>query len=944
MKALEVIAKATAGLGYRRDAVRKDYLYSDVWGSEAIPRSVPFAAFTQTPPSYRSAAFAAISGGHRDPADLVNEHRALGAPLLFVIEGPEVSTWQVYANGPPRLLGRTPLKRLAAYFRSHKSMWAPDVIHRAKSFGKIDESYQLDFVDVGLVTAIEGEIHKKLDRLLQDALSDTLELKDELQVRYLFRGVFRLLAAKILMDRRHERAGYWDNADVDSVLSAMGDYYQLGSGKQAWPADVITLLQPVWRSLCRGLNVANISADDLAFVYEHTLVTPKARKEFGTHSTPRHVADYIVSRLRLWEHGSSPPQIFEPFTGAGVFLVSALRHLKDGLPHNWSDKKRHNLLVRHIRGAEIDPFACEVAKLSLILADYPNANGWAIDEANLFKGNALSRRMKSADIILCNPPFESFTDEERLAWPEAASLTPSKAIFALETALRAKPNALGFVVPRALLVDRRYRDQRADLEKSYHEIELVSLPDGVFNVSQVDTALLIARDTKNIKQQTIRSSEVFDADKKRFAITGLPSRTREEKRLRPTHTAGSIWLTPLSNLWKDLSDRPRLGSVLEGHWGLRWKSQQGLRSRTNPKAGWAKGLLNTFDHRQYLLGQAVWLDARPEEIYGGENLPWDSPKILCNAGRKGRKYWRLAAAVDRSGLLTSQQFIALWPREDTPSIDLDAIVALLNGPLINAYVSEHSFDKRFRIQTLLSAPLPRQIPIELGKLSREYARAVTSRSRTGEYLRALLSRIDALALSAYELSDTAERDLLDAFQGSERPVAFNQDAEDLLTLGQQSLDFDAPTKERLLFDYFGSVERAVGSGIGRRIGKSNGLAALSEYAQSVPVDTWAGETARPGDLLRLFGIRGSELAGWRRAGSVVALRQDDRSLTYPLEQFERGTPLPGIKDVIETVGDTRSAWLWLRQPHEALSQRTPLDALRRGRIGDVVEVAKRDFD
>ena len=45
---------------------------------------------------------------------------------------------------------------------------------------------------------------------------------------------------------------------------------------------------------------------------------------------------------------------------------------------NISGEERHAFLVPRIRGAEIDPFACEVATLSLILADYPRRK-WVED-------------------------------------------------------------------------------------------------------------------------------------------------------------------------------------------------------------------------------------------------------------------------------------------------------------------------------------------------------------------------------------------------------------------------------------------------------------------------------------------------------------------------------------------------------------------------------------
>src|SRR4051812_21285003 len=42
----------------------------------------------------------------------------------------------------------------------------------------------------------------------------------------------------------------------------------------------------------------------------------------GTHSTPRQVAEYVVNRLDLSRFDLDGLTVFEPFTGAGVFLVA----------------------------------------------------------------------------------------------------------------------------------------------------------------------------------------------------------------------------------------------------------------------------------------------------------------------------------------------------------------------------------------------------------------------------------------------------------------------------------------------------------------------------------------------------------------------------------------------------------------------------------------------
>ena len=937
---LDTVVTQTTKLGYRPDAIRRDYAYSDVWLASSGTRSVPLVAFTQTPPSYRSAAFAVVEGDAEAARNLVEGHRALGAPLFFVIEGDQVSSWQVYARRAPRLLGRFPVEGLEKQFEDHRLEWAPDVIHRAKSIGRVDTAYQLDFVDVGLIPAIEGEIHTKLDRLIREAVADVGSASNNDAMRLIFRGVFRLLAAKILTDRQNTRAQAWNADDVADVLSAMGDYYALGNDTQVWPVRTLALLDRVWKTFREGFNVANISADDLAYVYESTLVTPQARAQFGTHSTPRHVADYILDRFRLWEFGATPLTVYEPFAGAGVFLGSALRQMRDGLPHDWSDKQRHDLLVKHIGGAEVDPFACEVAKLSLILADYPNANGWLIEEADLFQKGALAARVGNRDVILCNPPFEAFTAEERQQYPEARDIDGSKAVFALETALQAKPLMLGFVVPNTLLVDRRYRDQRRAVEKLYQEVELVSLPDGVFNVSQLDTALLIARDRREVASpQLIRSSAVYDADKRRFAVDRTASHTTTEQRTGNS-SSGNLWSPPLEHVWKTLRELPTLGDLIQGHWGLRWMGgQKGARRVFDePGPDRAPGYMDSSSIHQFVLENPRYLDINPDEIYGGNKYNWDAPKILANAGRLSRGYWRLAAAVDRDRLRASQQFIAFWPNETETEYDLDAVAALLNGPVINAFIAEHSFDKRFRIRTLESAPVPQIMPPALGDLSRAYAASARKENTNPQEMAGLLREIDRLTLEAYGLKDELKRDLLSALGGSERPIRG-------ATLRRRIGRPKVLTESASVLPLFSgtAVEVEKGDSLGSALSSAEALAQIEAISKDVAIDQWAGHTLSAASLKDEIKIDASDLSMWQASGRIFVFQNEMGEERYPVEQFEKGVPVAGMGEIASIIGDQRVAWLWLRRPHVVLDRRRPIDVLKTNGIHELRSLVARDF-
>jgi hypothetical protein len=156
-----MIKKELSNIGY--SAVITDYRFSDIFASATIDRTVAIAAFTQTPPSYRNAALGVVEAGTEPLGEMVARHRALGAPLFLVVDTSQVSVWKVGQNNKPIQLIVADIGQLPNLFAAHREQWNPRAIHLAKSLGQFDRQYQLSFVDLGLLPAIEGEIHTKLD-------------------------------------------------------------------------------------------------------------------------------------------------------------------------------------------------------------------------------------------------------------------------------------------------------------------------------------------------------------------------------------------------------------------------------------------------------------------------------------------------------------------------------------------------------------------------------------------------------------------------------------------------------------------------------------------------------------------------------------------------------------------------------------------------------------
>ncbi len=779
MNALASIEQGLLSLGYDAEALHRAYSFADVLDSAAQTRTVALAAFTQTPESFRSAAFGVVEG-EPDSAAAVMANRALGAPIFFSIDSSDVGVWAVGARQAPRLLERVPVGQLSELFDRYRDSWTPQALHRAKALDLPRGPVQVDFIDLGLLPAIEQEVQHKLHRIMAEVLdlllpSDTGQESEKAA----FRLTFRLLAAKILIDREHPAAADWAHDDASAVLSGIQGYYGLrllGTNVAAVSPDDITA---AWAHLRSSITLRNISSDSLAFVYENTLVTADTRKLFGTHSTPRPVAEYVLSQIDLSRCDPETVRIAEPFAGAGIFLVAALRELRDLLPPEWPAERRHQFLVDRMVGAELDAFACEVATLSLILADYPNANGWHIRSTDLFKAGALSAFLEGATLILCNPPFEDFTAEERQDYPEAFAVSPAKAMVALHAAIDAGPEALGFVLPRGVLQQTQYRHLRVQLAATYDRIELVSLPDRIFEKATYPCALVIATDRRPVETLTkpvrLSAKTVVDADRELFLAHGSVTSERQSVRAAP---AGNIWIGELDALWFYLEDAPRLGISADIGRGLQWRSQRaGVFSEPGPMR--ERGIYKPADSLiPFHLMNMVWLSTDPELNYrqGPLQRPWDKPKVVINNQRSSRGPWRLAAAADDSGLWASQQFTGIWPTGD---YDIRALAAILNGPLANAFVTEHSTDHDFTNVMLASMPLPRKLDmVALGAAVQEYEALLDQKRHavlaTGDHdarLDRLLVWIDALVLDGYDLPPRLERQLFAYFEGRERPVS-----------------------------------------------------------------------------------------------------------------------------------------------------------------------------
>lgn len=134
----------------------------------------------------------------------------------------------------------------------------------------------------------------------------------------------------------------------------------------------------------------------------------------------------------------------------------------------------------------------------------------------------------------------------------------------------------------------------------------------------------------------------------------------------------------------------------------------------------------------------------------------------------------MAAAFDATGLVASQGFFGIW--STTPKVPTEALEAILNGPLTNAFLTERASNQHFTNELLKQLPVPkadRLAPIIEAQRRYRGARhmvvaAPLRPDDADDLLNRLLVEVDAAVLKAYDLPPRIERRLLDFFRGHEK--------------------------------------------------------------------------------------------------------------------------------------------------------------------------------
>lgn len=818
---------------YRDDLVRND---------APLPgERQGLVGFAHRPLDTRSACVVVLPAGLSQPDD-VAACRDIGASLFFIAGD---GRWDVWKQTRKEPVHRQALRtsEVENYFRQHREQFAPGAIFRAKSWQRAGEGQQLDFVDADLLPMLERDAGVRLRNLFERMVDTTMDSigwksvpNDDEKAHWLTKVNFWLLAAKLLHDKRVPRFINLDFNDVRTVFARIAYHYDSNNPNPPKVNGRLRALQEAARLVTTPPRFRNISAETLGVLYEEALISPITRKLLGTHRTPTYLVDYMLARLGGWieELGHKRCHIFEPACGHAPFLSGALRLVSDMLPASIADEpnERHDFLKDHLRGCDSDPFALEIARLSLTLADIPNENGWVLNEGDMFEGSTLGNETKSATVVLANPPFEK----------EQAATFFKRTVSALQPG-----TVFGFVLPVNELTGAACADVRRRLLAECEIKEISVFPDRMFKFASVETGIVLGRKhearkdavTVGIRFRRVRESKMVDF-RERYEDSWTEIL---DSSWFASSNKGRFVVPEMRSLWEKCNKFKHLVEFAFVTKGFDFKSTEDsgfpkgqITDSESHRPGFVAGYKNLqCEPETHLTPKLIWLNPDPRVVKTPRGGTTEKiPQVLQSYSPTDRDQWRHKVFIDSVGRRATSRFLIIRPKSS--SLPLEVLWALLNSPLANAFTFVRTTKRDITIGVLRSLPIPdlkiadiRHVLVAAQNYLAAAAQFTAAHQQTSEKakpsvsknklakttagdqlplglpgqpsdkeiaeakerLRALHWRVDAEVLRLYALPPELERELLDAFDGVPRVgVPFEQtryirrDFRDVLTLDE----------------------------------------------------------------------------------------------------------------------------------------------------------------
>lgn len=481
------------------------------------------------------------------------------------------------------------------------------------------------------------------------------------------------------------------------------------------------LLEKIYGSLNRSINYQSVDHELLGYFYESTLLqlndakAKNIRKEFGIYYTPKVLSQEIVENIPFESISVDERFVLDGTCGSGSLLLSACKRLEELISLEKTEFDKHNYLTDMIQGYDIDRFASEVARLSMLLYSLPYGNRWNIKTGDLLRMNTAA--IQKPYIILGNPPYE----EKR-----GNSTKKQKATDFVDKYMELVHDGgyIGIILPESFMQNDSSIKQRDNLLNNFDILEFWMLPGQIFE-NNCSTIVIIAQ-KKQIDKENVTKVKILARNKysvKKYLksqkwdfefVINIQSKWKKENKMK---------ISPVEKILQRITENKKtLGGITKNITGLHIPSYYNFSELQYD--GWVPYIENAKNFRKYFISPKMedeikffnyaMNDLEMEEIkkrYKGLRLRKDyeaiyssKQKVLVKLSSTPSEIECISALVDEDGLYPSHSLFCLLSTDDRVSNYV--ICALINSKLINAYIRRECVKRTLTTDSIRSIPVP----------------------------------------------------------------------------------------------------------------------------------------------------------------------------------------------------------------------------------------------
>ncbi|WP_025161850.1 HsdM family class I SAM-dependent methyltransferase [Paraclostridium bifermentans] len=649
---------------------------------------------------------------------IIEDAKCAAAPLLMLSKRNSVKLVKLNAEKKSEKIIEIKYDELYEYFSENRVKYDYNKIISSKH-----EKEQLSFFDTNNLFLFASKINcKLLGKEFKKALNSVEDIIDKNkteQISDITSITMHIIAAKILNDKLLLDKKYSNIHDLLYTLELKyKDYFDLNEiykyGK--------SVIDNISNSFSRSFSYRSIDNKLLGNFYESTLFesdeskNKKLKKDFGIYYTPSCLVNSILKSMPIELIDYRERYILDASCGSGSLLIGAYNRLKELLPANMDASIIHKYLTDMILGIDIDKFACEVAKLELLLNSIPYGNGWNIKNSDFLKINDMKFKPK---IIIANPPYK----EKRVGKIEQkAALFLDKYIDLL-----ANGGLIGIVLPQTFLVNKSCIDIRKKLLENIKLYEIWILPKGVFDTNNCATTVIIGRKEKIKKDNTFKGKIVVQKSLVNFKNTGkfdLEFVCKSQNEFLESKDF-KLNISPVSQIISKLENNKSIKDYTNDTQGIQIPYSFYPFISDTYKEGYEKYFRDArkgierynLDWSKQSKSKYIYYD--PENLINKEFKGKKDKGLRLRESKRdiieGKKvvmpinstpgtFWRVKAAIDYQGIYVSHSLWCFNSKEDL--IPLEVIVAVLNSKITNLYLENKNLEMSLNSENIRNIPFP----------------------------------------------------------------------------------------------------------------------------------------------------------------------------------------------------------------------------------------------